>query len=110
MHSMADEPSYFIYIYTFYVFVIYFLYEDIISFSAACNNGREQKPFLLRIKLQGNSYNFDNAESEHGNQVSISPTIVNYKIAFVMKRQGVDIKLQYKTSNNERSFYVRYPS
>jgi len=32
--------------------------------------------FLLPLKIQGNSYSFDIAESEYDTQIALSPTIV----------------------------------
>jgi hypothetical protein len=36
----------------------------------------KKKKNFLPVKIQGNSYSFDVAESEYDNQIALSPTIV----------------------------------
>ena len=57
------------------------------------NTGRHPLPQKSPpVKIQGDSYSFDTAESENGNQISLIPT--NFKV------EGIKIKTYVCNKNN----------
>ena len=77
------------------------------------NSGRQKNS--LPVKIQGDSYSFNVAESKYDDQISLSHTNVkekglNTKTMFVIQKYHIGLVLHYTVSNHEQCLCVWYPN
>jgi hypothetical protein len=70
--------------------------------------------FYLPIKIHGDSYSFDIAESEYDNQIVLSSTNVkekrlNAKTKFGVRKTPHWFLITVYSTNIEQRLYIRYP-